>query len=79
LAGELRDAATRSGATTYHFMVREGEREYSVQAFRDANLPEEKLESPDKKSHIQVYGRFRGLVGEQKTVYLEAMRVWRSG
>lgn len=77
LAGELRDAATRSGATTYHFMVREGEREYLVQAFRDGNLPEEKLQSSDKKSHIQIYGRFRGLVGEQKTIYLEALRVWK--
>jgi hypothetical protein len=77
LSGELRDAATRSGATTYHFMVREGEREYLVQAYRDGSLPEEKLQTSDSKSHIQIYGRFRGLVGEQKTVYLEALRVWR--
>ncbi len=77
LAGELRDASTRAGATTYHLMVREGEREYLVQAFRDGNLPEEKLETSGKKSHIQIYGRFRGLIGEQKTVYLEALRVWR--
>ncbi|MFZ5628070.1 MAG: hypothetical protein ACOY5B_03005 [Spirochaetota bacterium] len=77
LAGELRDAVTRAGATTYHFMVREGEREYLVQAYRDGNLAEEKLQSSDKKSHIQVYGRFRGLVGEQKIIYLEILRVWR--
>jgi hypothetical protein len=77
LSGELRDAATRSGATTYYLMVREGEREYLVQAYRDGSLPEEKLQTADAKSHIQIYGRFRGLVGEQKTVYLEALRVWR--
>jgi hypothetical protein len=77
LAGELRDVMTQSGGTTYHCIVREGGREYLVQAFRDGNLPEEKLESSDKKSHIQIYGRFRGLVGEQKTVYLEALRIWR--
>ncbi|GAB4432058.1 MAG: hypothetical protein OHK0011_14890 [Turneriella sp.] len=77
LAGELRDAVTRSGATTYHLMVREGEREYLVQVYRDGNITEEKLQSSDKRSHIQVYGRFRGLVGEQKTIYLEALRVWR--
>lgn len=77
LSGELRDAPTRSGATTYHLMVREGEHEYQVQAYRDGSVPEEKWQSSGSGSPIQIYGRFRGLVGAQKTVYLEALRVWR--
>lgn len=78
LSGELRDALTRAGATTYQLIAREEEREYLVQVFRDSSLAEEALQSTGKKSHIQVYGRFRGLVGEQKTIYLEALRLWRS-
>lgn len=78
LSGELRDAQARAGATTYQILARDGEREYLVQVFRDGSVAEEALQSAGKKSHIQVYGRFRGLVGEQKAIYLEALRLWRT-
>lgn len=77
VSGELRDAVERSGAATYHFVVREGDSEYLVQAFRDAKVTQEKLTNASARSPIQVYGRFRGLVGQQRTIYLEAIRIWR--
>ncbi|MCX7632837.1 MAG: hypothetical protein N2Z22_05855 [Turneriella sp.] len=77
IAGELRDANTRAGYTTYHFVAREGAQEYLLTAFRENSIPEEKLETESGKKYIQVYGRFRGLTGPQRVVQLEVLRVWR--
>jgi|GEM_PF-3371114 len=78
-SGELRDAAEEGGGTMYQLISREGEEEYRINAFRANSVKEEK--STGKPSvggrHIQVYGRFKGLVGQQQAIYLEALRVWR--
>lgn len=78
-SGELRYAAEEGGGTMYQLISREGEEEYRINAFRANSVKEEK--STGKPSvggrHIQVYGRFKGLVGQQQAIYLEALRVWR--
>lgn len=75
VAGELRDAAQESAGTLYQFIVREGSDEYRVHAYLAQSQREEKSNLAAKQ--VQVYGKFKGLVGDQKTVYLEALRVWR--
>lgn len=74
-SGELRDAKKEAGGTTYQFIASEEGKEFKVSAFLPATVQEEK--SNTKSPSVQVYGRFKGLVGEQRTVYLEALRVWR--
>lgn len=74
-SGEIRDAKKEAGGTTYQFIANEEGKEFRVSAFLPATVQEEK--SSTKSSSVQVYGRFKGLVGEQRTVYLEALRVWR--
>lgn len=76
--GEVRDAAEENGGTMYQLIAREGEEEYRINAFKPTSVNEEK--SADKKAgarYVQVYGRFKGLVGQQQAIYLEALRVWR--
>lgn len=75
LSGELRDSAQEAGGVLYQLIAHEAGEEYRVHAFKNAALKEEKLQSA--KGQIQVYGRFKGLLGEQKTIYLEVLRVWR--
>jgi hypothetical protein len=77
LSGELRDSAQESGGVLYQFIAHEAGEEYRVHAFKNAGLKEEKLQSAKAQSSIQVYGRFKGLVGDQKAIYLEVLRVWR--
>ncbi|MFO1472707.1 MAG: hypothetical protein U1F27_16920 [Turneriella sp.] len=79
-SGELRDAAEENGGTMYQLIAREGDEEYRINAFRPNSVKEEK--GNDKKPagngrYVQVYGRFKGLVGQQQAIYLEALRVWR--
>lgn len=75
ISGEIRDVAEDSGGKLYQFMARENGKEYRVHAFLGAAQVEEKSGAAAKQ--VQVYGKFKGLIGEQKTVYLEALRVWR--
>lgn len=76
VSGEIRDSASESGGTLYQFIVRENGAEYRVHAYRNSGQGEEKSKSSSEK-YVQVYGKFKGLVGEQKTIYLEALRLWR--
>lgn len=75
-SGEVRDIAEEAGGTLYQLMAREKDQEYRVQVFKNAQVKEEKSAAV-KAKQVQVYGRFKGLVGEQKAIYLEAIRVWR--
>lgn len=76
LSGEARDVAEEAGGTLYQLIARENDEEYLVHVFKNTALKEEKS-AAIKGKQIQVYGRFKGLVGEQKAIYLEAIRVWR--
>lgn len=76
LSGELRDAAEEAGGTLYQLIALEKDEEYRVHVFKNAAIKEEKSAAM-KAKQVQVYGRFKGLVGEQKAIYIEAIRVWR--
>ncbi len=77
LSGELRDRAEENGGIQYQLIAREAGEEYRVHAFKNAAIPEEKLQPGKAGGGIQIYGRFKGLVGDQKAIYLEVIRVWR--
>jgi hypothetical protein len=77
LSGELRDRAEENGGVQYQLIAREAGEEYRVHAFKNATIPEEKLQPGKAGGGIQIYGRFKGLVGDQKAIYLEVIRVWR--
>lgn len=79
VSGELRDAAEENGGTMYQLIAREGEEEYRINAFKASSVKEEKNTGKNAGGarHVQIYGRFKGLVGQQQAIYLEALRVWR--
>ncbi|MBN8222634.1 MAG: hypothetical protein J0L53_17085 [Spirochaetes bacterium] len=77
VSGELRDAAGETGGILYQLIAREGGEEYRVHAYKSTAVKEEKRPLAKAGETVQVYGRFKGLVGEQKAIYLEALRVWR--
>jgi len=76
LAGELRDSASEPGGTLYQIIAREGGEEYLVHAFKSDAIKEEKSLA-GAKMPVQVYGRYKGLMGPQRAIYLEALRLWR--
>lgn len=78
-SGELRDTSEELGGTQYDLIAREGDEEYRVSAFKSAAIKEDKSSSGGsaKAKSVQIYGRFKGLVGQQRAIYLEALRVWR--
>jgi len=76
-AGELRDTVEDGNGITYQFMAREGGEEYRVHAFRPLSIKEEIASGKGAQKSIQVYGRFKGLVGQQQAIYIEALRVWK--
>lgn len=76
LSGEIRDAAEDAGGTLYQLITRENDEEYRVHVFKSASVKEEKSANM-KGKQLQAYGRFKGLVGDQKAIYLEAIRIWR--
>jgi len=69
VGGEVRDAISEKSGVLYQFIATSGGQEYRVHAFAH------EAKQIGSKS-VQVYGRFKGLVGEQKAIYLEALRVW---
>lgn len=76
-AGELRDTVEDANGITYQFIAREGGEEYRVHAFRPLSIKEEIASGKGAQKSIQVYGRFKGLVGQQQAIYIEALRVWK--
>jgi hypothetical protein len=77
VAGEVRDSASEPGGTLYQIIAKEDGAEYRLNVFKATSVIEEKANTKQAANQLQVYGRFKGVVGEQKAIYLEALRVWR--
>lgn len=77
IGGELRDVIAEGKGAVYQFMATENGEEFRVHAYRSDLVKEETRPEAQAKKTVQVYGRFKGLVGAQQTVYVEALRVWR--
>lgn len=77
VGGELRDSVNEGNGTLYQFIATENGEEFRVHAYRNELVKEETRGSGGGKKSIQIYGRFKGLVGAQQAIYLEALRVWR--
>ncbi|MBV6493056.1 MAG: hypothetical protein LDLANPLL_01071 [Turneriella sp.] len=78
-SGSVRDVAKdpNGQGSNYRLIVHELGQDYLVHVFKSEKVLEESNESSNNKSDVQFYGRFKGLVGEQKAIYFEALRVWR--
>lgn len=79
-SGELRDVAEENGGTMYQLIAKEGDEEYRISAFQAATIKEEKSGAHGAnpgRTQVQLYGRFKGLVGAQQAIYVEVIRIWR--
>jgi len=77
VGGELRDTVADGNGKLYQFIATESGEEYRIHAYRSEQVKEEvRADSRGQKS-VQVYGRFKGLVGAQQAIYVEILRVWR--
>ncbi|AFM13794.1 hypothetical protein [Turneriella parva] len=77
IGGELRDAIAEGKGMLYQFIANENGEEYRIHAYRSEIVKEETRSETQGKRTVQVYGRFKGLVGAQQAIYVEALRVWR--
>lgn len=77
IGGELRDAMAEGKGVLYQFIATENGEEFRIHAYRNEAVKEETRPDSEGKKTVQVYGRFKGLVGAQHAIYVEALRVWR--
>ena len=85
--GELRDTKEEKVdekiARTYRLISASEENELKLVVYASPSVVEEKTDQDfsthrkRKKNTLQVYGKFKGLIGDQRAIYLEAIRVWR--
>ncbi len=77
VGGELRDTVSEGKGTLYQFIATENGEEFRIHAYRSERVKEETRKADAGNKSVQVYGRFKGLVGAQQAIYVEALRVWR--
>lgn len=77
IGGELRDVYAEGNGSLYQFIATENGEEFRVHAYRGETVKEEAKATIAGSKTVQVYGRFKGLVGSQQAIYVEALRVWR--
>jgi len=77
IGGELRDVFAEGNGSLYQFIATENGEEFRVHVYRSESVKEETKATLSGSKTVQVYGRFKGLVGAQQAIYVEALRVWR--